>query len=282
MVENLSELKIGETPNVLVMLKAIESAESSNGVYQKLIVRDKFDHEMTIFNFGGLNIPEKAPAVVKMGIMVKEYRGEPSLQFVNFQPVENGKLEDFLPKAYVNYREAWSEIVKPIGQIRPGLKAVVQQVLKVDQSAFLSKALSGNKGFSRRCGILEATLKLMKSAITVSETCGLDKDLMVAGAALYFIGHVDTIDGAFNMTEDDTLLGAGVLAQNKVITQVQALLQLHPKDEELKKELTGKDVKLLSHILLSRSRGLNTAIPEAVALRHLSMVVIECDMMKAQ
>ena len=41
----------------------------------------------------------------------------------------------------------------------------------------------------------------------------------------------------------------------------------------------NEDVKCISHILLSRYKGISVAIPEAMLLRHLDAVITDIDLM---
>lgn len=49
---------------------------------------------------------------------------------------------------------------------------------------------------------------------------------------------------------------------------------------ELKELIDSEKIKLLSPILLSRYKGLNTLIPKSVVLRHLDAIVIDTDIIR--
>lgn len=148
-------------------------------------------------------------------------------------------------------------------------------VLSANSTEFKIKALGPYKAFSRRNGILEATVKLTKLADFASQILNLDRDLMLAGAMMYYVGYIDCMDDAFNITADDILIGAGTNAANRIKTQVQKILS--GNDEQLKMSVDMTDVKLLCHMVMSRYKGIQPATAEAYALRYLDAMITEVD-----
>ena len=148
-------------------------------------------------------------------------------------------------------------------------------VLSANSTEFKVKALGPYKAFSRRNGILEATVKLTKLADFTSQLLNLDRDLMLAGAMMYYVGYIDCMDDAFNITADDILIGTGTNAANRIKTQVQKILS--GNDEQLKMSVDMTDVKLLCHMVMSRYKGIQPATAEAYALRYLDAMITEVD-----
>ena len=63
---------------------------------------------------------------------------------------------------------------------------------------------------------------------------------------------------------------------------MEALHQVRASESEAPEaeRLDAEDIRLLSHTLLSRYKGVPAAFPEAVALRHLDAIVTETDLMQ--
>lgn len=276
MLNNIKKLEIGKQQDVKIVIKSAENAISRNGNrYQKLTVRDNNDHEAVFFNFNE-EIIGKFPFVINAKVDTSEFRESTCSKILSYEIDKEAKVSDFLPKAHIDSAKAIKSLVEKTTCIRMGLRKIVGSILNEHIRAFRYYPLNKTGCFSRTSGILEATVKLTEMAEKVSDTFGLDKDLMIAGAMLYYIGKTKTIDESYNYTPDDVLLGNGLTAAMIVHDAVGNLL----KDDEMKEVIHENDVRLLMHILSSRYKGVPTAIPEALALRHLDAMVTDIETMK--
>lgn len=276
MLNNIKKLEIGKQQDVKIVIKSAENAISRNGDrYQKLTVRDNNDHEAVFFNFNE-EIIGKFPFVINAKVDTSEFRESTCSKILSYEIDKEAKVSDFLPKAHIDSAKAIKSLVEKTTCIRMGLRKIVGSILNEHIRAFRYFPLNKTGCFSRTSGILEATVKLTEMAEKVSDTFGLDKDLMIAGAMLYYIGKTKTIDESYNYTPDDVLLGNGLTAAMIVHDAVGNLL----KDDEMKEVIHENDVRLLMHILSSRYKGVPTAIPEALALRHLDAMVTDIETMK--
>lgn len=121
-------------------------------------------------------------------------------------------------------------------------------------------------------------------AQSVSETfVSLDRDLLLAGAIVYYVGAVDLLDAAYNENPNDALIGIAVSSHDKLMQVCNYYLSL-PEDADamelaMKKLIMEgqEDIRSLNHILLSRAKGIPAAIPEAMVLRHLDQIVTDVD-----
>ena len=154
---------------------------------------------------------------------------------------------------------------------------MLENVLTENKENFKHLPLSQSKSYARQNGVLEATLKLCKLVDGVCNQIELDRDLALSGAMLYYIGAVDTIDDAFNYTSADTLIGLGVSSYAKLMETVTKSLAAKDK---VSKVIDLEEIKMVGHILLSRSKGIQTSIPEAIVLRHLDQIVTETELME--
>ena len=185
MLYNINDLKVGSDQDIILLIKCVEQGESQNGAYQRLMARDKQDHEIAIMNFTDISVKFKEPTVAKLRLSTQEYKGRVSYQLINYVPVEGAVISDYLPKSKVNQADSWNYLVNTSKNLRPCLHKLVGMVLSANSTEFKVKALGPYKAFSRRNGILEATVKLTKLADFTSQILGLDRDLMLAGAMMY-------------------------------------------------------------------------------------------------
>ena len=69
-------------------------------------------------------------------------------------------------------------------------------------------------------------------AQSVSETfVSLDRDLLLAGAVVYYVGAVDLLDAAYNENPNDALIGIAVSSHDKLMQVCNYYLSL-PEDAD--------------------------------------------------
>lgn len=273
----LKDLQIGTQQPITLMVKKIEQATARNTtVYQRLTVRDTDGGEATILNWSDpmrLNVP----AVINANLETSEYKESPSYRLIGFKVDDNADIQSFLPKPKIDAVKSWNDLVTMSKGMRDSLRLIVGNVLTENKENFKHLPLSQSKSYARQNGVLEATLKLCKLVDGVCNQIELDRDLALSGAMLYYIGAVDTIDDAFNYTSADTLIGLGVSSYAKLMETVTKSLAAKDK---VSKVIDLEEIKMVGHILLSRSKGIQTSIPEAIVLRHLDQIVTETELME--
>lgn len=280
MLDDIKKLEIGKQQEIQVLIKNVEVATSRLGEkYQKVFVRDKNDHEAIFFNFKA-PIEGNFPMVVNAKVDTSDYREAACSKFMDYKIDNKEKADAFLPKPQVNYKELIAQLGKWQKAMRPSLRMITKEILNENYNAFAFYPFSKSGIFARTCGILEATWKLTTIAEKTAAVTGLDKDLILSGAMLYYIGKTQTINNSYDYTEDDVLFGDGLSAAVMVQLKVKEIMDREGSEEEKKIIEETKDIKLLTHILASRSKGVLTAIPEANALRYLDMMVCDTEAMK--
>lgn len=274
----LKDLQIGTQQPITLMVKKIEQATARNTtVYQRLTVRDTDGGEATILNWGDpmrLNVP----AVINADLETSEYKESPSYRLIGFKVDDKADIHPFLPKPRIDAVKSWNDLVTMSKGIRESLRLIVGSVLTENKENFKHLPLSQSKSYARQNGVLEATLKLCKLVDGVCSQIEIDRDLALSGAMLYYIGAVDTIDNAFNYTSADTLIGLGISSYTKLMESVTKSLAANDK---VSKVIDLEEIKMVGHILLSRSKGIQTSIPEAIVLRHLDQIVTETELMES-
>lgn len=116
-----------------------------------------------------------------------------------------------------------------------------------NREKFLTLPLNPSGAFARQGGILEATVKLM--AVASAGQHGLDRDLLMAAAALYYSGHFDTVDAGYNNTVTYLMYGPAALACHKARMKSMALAA---SDAGAKDGIPEDDAMTLGHILMAR------------------------------
>lgn len=272
MINDIKKLEAGKQQEIRLLVKSVQSSVSRTGdAYQKVVVRDEFDHEATIVNFKD-PIQLKLPVVITASIDTSEGKESVFSRILSFKVEEKEDLNKYLPKPRINEKETVKFLVNKNKEIRSGLRRIVALILNEHLKSFTSYPFAQSGSFSRTAGILEATQKLTMLAEQTAEIMNLDKDMMLAGAMLYYIGKTQTIDNSYQSTPEDVLLGVGLSSAMIVQETVQKI-----KAGQDQNEIQDEEVKLLMHILTSRYRGIPTAIPEACALRYLDAIVTETE-----
>lgn len=274
---NLANLEAGQEQQIHLLVQSVEKATSRNGsVYEKLKIRDTEGHDAVLINW---NEPfsQPLPATITARVQTELYRETNSYKMLSYQKDNSIPTDDFLPKPKIDVKQYWRELNAFAKTLPTGLHALVGNVLMADQKRFVYLPLTASKSFARRCGILEATLKLTQMAAASAPIMNLDRNITVTAAILYYVGYTRCIDDAFMGTADDILVGAGVSGYTMVLEKARELMA--SGDKAIVKSLNEQDVKCVLHILLSRYRGISAAIPEATLLRHLDAVVMDTDLM---
>src|SRR5699024_6584642 len=149
-------------------------------------------------------------------------------------------------KPKIDVKQYWKELNDFAKTLPTGLHALVGKVLMSDQKRFVYLPLTPSKSFARQCGILEATLKLTQMAAVSAPVMGLNRDITVTAAILYYVGYTHCIDDAFMGTPDDILVGAGVEGYTMVLEKARELKAEGKK--EILDSLDDQDIKCVLHI----------------------------------
>ena len=274
MENNITHLQAGQEEQVLLMVQEVEKATASNGShYERLKVRDLQGNNVVLYNW---NEPfaSPLPAVIVAQVQTKILNENNNYQMKFYQLEDSIPKLHFLPKSTIDVKEYWNELNEYAKKLPEYLHKLVGMVLMENQKNFLTLPLTTSKSFARRCGILEATVKLTKMASEAASILGLNWSLTVTAAILYYIGYTECVNDAFVTTSEDILIGAGVSAYTKVLQQAEIL------KKELEEAATlefNKDISCVEHLLLSRYKGISTALPEAMLLRQLDTLLNDVD-----
>lgn len=276
MYNNIRDIQPGKMDDIIVLIKSINTITMKSGVpYQKVIVRDLDGNECTFTRFDVM-LDVDLPMIAKVKVDCVEYGANLNMKIKECVEVEGYKMEQFLPKAHIDSKESWKYIAKTVKTIRNSLCRVVCAVLAEDKNKFLTIPMNPVGAFARQSGILEATTKLVELAEHTAKLQNLDRDLLIAGAILYYIGNLDTIDEGYNMTPIALMYGAEVTSYTKVQFKAKELIE---NNEEARADIRGEDIMLLSHVLMCKNDKNAPAIPEASVLKYLDTMLQETDRM---
>lgn len=277
MYNNIREIQPGKMGDIVVLIKSINTVTMKSGApYQKVMVRDLDGNECTFTQFDVM-LDIDLPMIAKVTVDCVEYGANLNMKIKECKEAEGYKMDQFLPKAHIDAKESWKYIAKTVKTIRNSLCRVVCAVLAEDKNRFLTIPMNPTGAFARQSGILEATTKLVELADNVAKLQELDRDLLIAGAILYYVGNLDTIDEGYNMTPIALMYGPEVTSYTKVQFKAKELIE---GSEEARADIRGEDIMLLSHVLMCKNNKSVPAIPEASVLKYLDVMLQETDQMK--
>ena len=120
---------------------------------------------------------------------------------------------------------------------------LVCKVLWNDNNTFRTSPLSATERYARIGGVLEATAKLMELSEATANIMNLDRNIMVAASAVYYIGNIEMTDAEFAPTANVVLTTPAIIAHDKLILAEHMLAENEMVDPET--------FKILDNIILS-------------------------------
>ena len=261
----IKDLKRGMKGTVDIIIESAIKADARDGsIYQKLTAKDTDGKKFKLTNFNKM-VNEKD--ILSANISCSEYEGLDTYQLMSWKPNTKLSIMDFKPKAEIDMKKAWKEVVDMLNTIDdvPCCKLACK-VLTHELSYFKVAPLTASEQYSRVSGLLEATLKLMKLADSVAKVEALDRNLMIAAASVYYTGSTRMTDDNFQPTRDVALMGFDIASHDKLVAANKELaLNGEAMDEER--------FLIFDNILLSRYQGKPTATMEAFSMKMLDSII---------
>lgn len=273
--KTFKDAKVGEKMTLDCMVSSVQSAVAVNGnAYRKLSMRDREGCKFSLTCFESPDIPNLTEGMVLTAEILKiEKNGD---VFTNLcRATENKSLDAsyFIAKAEIDVEAYFKGVIDLVGKIKePNLRYLVKKTIAEVTDGFKTSPLTSGKEYARTAGVLEATSRLLTMVCyTPWNVLGYNKDVMIAGAALYYIGAVGSVEvsGADFV---DTLAGRSVTdaisSHDRFRDAVRSILsngKPAPDDEV---------IRIVDNILLSPVKGINELTPEAYALCRLSDIVL--------
>jgi 23S rRNA maturation-related 3'-5' exoribonuclease YhaM len=266
------EINVGTNANLELLIKGVQEMMAKNGQpYQSLTCSDLSGTIKKVNCFQQklqLNLEKvKFPITISANVRADLYLGNKTF-LMNDYKKSSLKVEEFYPKSEIDFKKVWNEIIALIKTIKDeALCKFICQVLNNNKEAFKTMPLD-NIVFNRTNGILEATQKLMKIADAIcNEIKFLDRDIMLSGASIFYIGQIYATDAEMNYTDKDVLLGPGLLSLEEIIKV----------EQKFKEPISNEKITLLKHLVVSRNRGHYAATPEAITLYYLDTILQETE-----
>lgn len=274
---SLNQLAANQTAEDFFMVKLAENAVCKNGIpYQKVTLTERGGVSYTINNFN-VAIPQEV-RVVKATIKADAFNNGISFAMVAWERIDTNDLSIFAPMAQIDIQATWNYVVGKIQALRPGLRNLVSNLIMSNCNAYANLPLSPVGAYARNGGLLEETSFLMAIAESVANIQKLDKDLMIAGAAIYHFGNAFTIDESYNYSSNHILFGESAFLFNTIMNTASQIQ--NGSDEQAKADLNQEDIKLLAHIALTSTGNTKPVIPEAIALKAIDKMYIEVESSK--
>lgn len=265
----LEKIEIGKRSSLpLLIISAADGVASTGSIYQKLMVKDIEGSKASMYNFGkGVSEKDIISAVVE----AVDYSGKKSFHLKDWNQADEGiTATDFLPKAEIDIKATWKMVANMIKTItNTNLCKLVCKVLWNDNNTFRTSPLSATERYARIGGVLEATAKLMELSEATANIMNLDRNIMVAASAVYYIGNIEMTDAEFAPTANVVLTTPAIITHDKLILAEHMLAENEMVDPET--------FKILDNIILSGTYDQYGATLEAKVIQMLSRIVMKVD-----
>lgn len=276
----ISEIPIGETKVLPLLIKNITDVKGKNCTYQTAVIRDLNGQEQKMNHFNTL-LSFDTPCIVKATVESDNYKGRAvyTLGPCEIYDGNDISIDDFAPKSAVDLDACWKEITETLNKLPIGLQYVACKTIG-NTDMFKKSPLTVAGTFSRQGGILEATSKLIHVVKSIKFD-GIHKDVLVTAATIYYCGHMESVEN-YTETKKNLLFTPSVLCYERFKDAVNNMKNSgDKKTSEAFNSLDESEIDMIGHILLSRFKGIPTCTKEAVILRYLSSMIEEVDAVEA-
>lgn len=268
----IKDLKKGEKKSISLYVESVtEELASNQTYYQKATVKDLDGFKVIMMNFynGKQDKKISAKTIVDAVVECGEYQGKLTYTIKAFEPTKKElNSSNFKPKSEINLDETWKNICKLINTIKDDviLCKLASKTLSRELVVFKTAPLTASDEYARVGGLMEATYKLMQMADNCAMVLGLDRNLMVAAASVYYIGSVNMVDDEYLPTKEVALTGFDIASHDKLV-ETRNIMEKNGDtvDDEL--------FEIFDNIVLSRYMGKPTATVEAFAMKMLDSAI---------
>lgn len=272
MDNRLKDIKHNEKKSLSLYVEATTDEIASNSnPYQKVVAKDLDGFKVVLTNFhNGKKDKKVIPKTIIDGVVeCGEYNGKTIYTLKDFTPTKKELNSlNFRPKAEVNLEETWRSICKLINTVKDDifLCKLASKTLSKELAVFKTAPLTASDEYARVGGLMEATYKLMQMADNCATVLGLNRNLMVTAASVYYIGSVNMVNEDYMPTKEVALTGFDIASHDKLV-ETKNIMEKNGDaiDEEL--------FEIFDNIVLSRYRGKPTATVEAFAMKMLDSAI---------
>ena len=265
---NLKEAKSGVF-QFTVMFQSIQKCISKNkNVYTRIDVRDREDNTAVIYDWNSI-VPDmtKVPVLMDVSVEATERNGQVFLDLKQCAPSKDqNSMIEYFPPAKIDRKVYAREFCDYAAMLSPEAAELVKQISRNHSTEFTRLPLSEDGPFSRTSGILEATVRLVRLVQgCAGEFDYLDRNLLVCGALLYYMGYTNLMDSSFTCRNDSILTGPGLETYNMI------------REYGDKSGCSQYFIRDLCHIVMSRRGEGIPVIGEAILLNRLSQTLLAMD-----
>lgn len=265
---------------IRLKVKSIEEKTAVNGqTYQKLYCRDISGCEATIINWDMTKRVTtdltKYPFVSNMSIIADlDSSNTFFYRLCSMELLDPSTLDDFEPENHIDPKKAVKYLKYYIATLPPFLKTFVNITLNRIYKPFIVYPLTSNKAFSRRCGILEATCKLLEAVQALAPVFHADPSIMTASAILYYCGYVVTMNRSYALMSG-ALLGKEAASDILYHSYLKVM-----KNEEFRTEECELQYRLVRNAISSRHETEYTRENTAVSGTSNLVITIEGELLR--
>lgn len=265
---NLKEAKSGLF-QFTVMFQNIQKCTSKNkNMYTRIDVRDREGNTAVIYDWNGM-VPDttKIPVLMDVSVEASERNGQVFLDLKQCVPSQDQtNMADYFPPARIDRQAYAKEFCGYAALLSPEAAELVKQISRDHSKEFTRLPLTEEGPFSHASGILEATVSLVRLVLGCAGEFGyLDRNLLICGALLYYMGYTKLMENSFTCRNDAILTGPGLEAYNMI------------REHGAKAGCSQHFIRDLCHIVMSRRGEGVPVIEEAILLNRLSQTLLTMD-----
>lgn len=277
----LREIEVGTTETIDVMVNSIENIDKQGTSYQRLHIKDIDGEEAAVQSFDikishitqgskkkdNVKYDMIIPSVITATLSCQNYNNKKSYKLTKYQ-MSKRQVSEYFPKPEIDQKETLDAIIKTIGGIRKSLRILVYKIIGNNAEKYTHLPLMNSKIFSREGGLLEATYKLIEIVNNVAGILGLDNQMCIAAASIYYIGYTDITNADYTENDADYIIGPEGIAFKKLIEAERDLM-----NSEMKVHLNCEDMKFLEYLMISNINGNYFATAEGNIIHNADIMI---------
>ncbi|MHA6260722.1 3'-5' exoribonuclease YhaM [Sporosarcina sp. CAU 1771] len=269
-MKKLMDHQVGETVDLFLMIKQSTKGVTTQGSpFMSLVLQDKSgDIEAKLWDTTDEHAKTYAAAtIVKVGGDVHEYRGKNQLRIKSIRPIkvdEGVSIADLVPSSEKSKEVLYEELMQYFFEMEnPHIQRITRHLLKKHQEAFMTYPAATRNHHDYVSGLIDHVVSMLKLGKALADLYPtLNKDLLFAGIILHDVGKVVELSGPIGTqyTNEGNLLGHITIMVNEISKAADEL------------EITGEEVMLLQHMVLSHHGKEEWGSPKRPMLKEAEML----------
>lgn len=269
-MKKLLDYKVGETFELFLLVKQATTGVTTQGSsFMTLILQDKSgDLDAKLWDTTEVHVKMYPPAtIVKVGGDVHEYRGKNQMRIKSIRPAkedEGVSIADLVPSAAKSKEVLFEELMQFFFEMEnPNIQRITRHVLKKHEAEFKTYPAATRNHHDYVSGLIDHVVSMLNLGKSIADLYpSLNKDLLYAGIILHDVGKVIELSGPVGTqyTVEGNLIGHISIMVNEIARAADEL------------EITGEEVMLLQHLVLSHHGKEEWGSPKKPMLREAEIL----------